>query len=144
MVQKLTEALDLEGFVRSEADQYVLLRKDCVNFVYDYDMIATSKGGKVLNDLVQNSKAKKYILTDEGPLIKYLGVDAKEIEGGGCEPKQSFLIQRIIDFLGMEGDSVHNAKPTLATRPLMHNDLEGKERINSWNYRKVLGLLTYL
>ena len=142
--QKLTEGLESEGFVKLEVDQCVFMRGDCVILVYVDDMIALSKNAKVIDCLVENLKNKNYILTDEGPLTKYLGVDVKENQGGGFELKQTFLIQRIIDLLGLEGDSVHNSKPTPAVRPLLHKDIKGEQRKNRWNYRKAIGMLTYL
>ena len=62
-------------------------------------MIAMSKDDKVLNTLVENLKWKNYILTDEGSLTKYLGVDVKYKANGNFELTQPFLIQRIIDLL---------------------------------------------
>ena len=46
--QKLTEGLESEGFKKSEIDQCVFLRKDCVILVYVDDMIALSKSNDVL------------------------------------------------------------------------------------------------
>ena len=72
---KLTEGLESEGFVRSGVDQCVFLREDAVVLVYVDDMIALSKDKSVLEVLVKNLKSKNFILTDEGSLDKYLGVD---------------------------------------------------------------------
>ena len=74
---KLAEGLEAEGYVRSEVDQCVFLREDLVILVYVDDMIALSKDEQILNKLVANLKSKNFILTDEGSLGKYLGVDVK-------------------------------------------------------------------
>ena len=142
--QKLTEGLESEGFQKSEIDQCVFLRKDCIILVYVDDMIALSKDSQVLVDLVKNLQKKKYILTNEGPISKYLGVDVRKHKDGSFELVQPFLIQRIIDLLGLEGDSKHNTKPTPVTKPLLHKDVEGESRHNCWSYRKAIGMLTYL
>ena len=62
-------------------------------------MIAMSRDDKVLETIVKNLKRKNYILTDEGSLTKYLGVDVKYRKNGEFELTQPFLIQRIIDLL---------------------------------------------
>ena len=142
--QKLTEGLESEGFKKSEIDQCVFLRGDCIILVYVDDMIALSRNKKVLEQLVDNLKRKDYILTDEGPITKYLGVDVNKQADGSFELTQPFLIQRIIDLLGLERDSKHNSKPTPVTKPLLHKDADGESRHNSWSYRKAIGMLTYL
>ena len=35
-------------------------------------------------------------------------------------------------------------RPTPVSSPLLHKDLDGKERVKRWNYRSVIGMLTYL
>ena len=142
--QKLSEGLEAEGFVKSEVDQCVFIRKDSVILVYVDDTIARAEDEKVLNKLVTNFKKQGYTLTDEGTLTKYLGVDVKARASGGFELTQTFLIQRIIELLGLEGESKHNTKPTLAGKPLLNKDENGELRRNSWNYRQAIGMLTYL
>ena len=142
---KLTEGLEAEGFVKSDVDQCVFIRKDCVILVYVDDMIAISRNKDVLEKLVANLKNKNYILTDEGSLTKYLGVDVKYKENNCFEIVQPFLIQRVIDLLGITAnDSNCNSRPTPAVKPLLHKDLDGLDRNNSWNYRTAIGMLTYL
>ena len=142
--KKLTEGLESEGFKKSDIDQCVFLRKDCIILVYVDDMIALSRNKNVLEQLVHNLKKREYILTDEGPITKYLGVDVNKQADSSFELTQPFLIQRIIDLLGLERDSRLNSKPTPATKPLLHKDIDGEGRHNSWSYRKAIGMLTYL
>ena len=125
--QKISQGLEEEGFVRSEIDQCVFLRNDCIVLLYVDDMIALAKNKKVLNMLVDSLKHKNYILTNEGSLTKYLGVNVKYKRNGFFKLVQPFLIQRIVDLLGLEGESIHNAKPTPAVKPLLHKDLRGEE-----------------
>jgi len=122
--QKITEGLEAEGFRRS-------------------DMIALARSREVLDTLVVNLQKRNYILKDEGSLDKYLGVDVKYKDKGRIELVQPFLIQRIIDLLGLEKDSTRNSRPTPATKPLLHKDLLAEPRKNLWNYRQAVGMLTY-
>jgi len=108
-------------------------------------MIAISRKQRVLEKLVENLKKKHYILTDEGSLSKYLGVDVKSKENGNFEFVQPFFIQRVIDLLGITANhSKCNTRPTPAVKPLLHKDLNGVPRVNPWNYRTAIGMLTYL
>ena len=54
------------------------------------------------------------------------------------------MIERTLKVLGVEGDSKTNLKPTPASKPLLHKDIEGLPRNNSWNYRQAIEILTYL
>ena len=56
-----------------------------LSIVYIDDLIALSKDKKVLENLVKNLKSKNFILSDEGPLDKNLGVDVKRKKDGGLE-----------------------------------------------------------
>ena len=142
---KLTSGLESEGFVRSEIDQCVFIREDCIILVYVDDMIAIAKKKEVLDKLVDNLKRKNYILTDEGSLSKYLGVDVLYDKNGGFELVQPFLIERVLDVLGIKTSEGNcNTRPTPAVKPLLHKDLEGLPRNNTWNYRTAIGMLTYL
>ena len=49
----------------------------CILLLYIDNMIALSRGETVLKDLEVNLKMRNYMLTDEGVLSKYLGVDEK-------------------------------------------------------------------
>jgi len=108
------------------------------------DVIALSRDGSVLDQLVTNLKNKGFDLTDDGTLDKYLGVDINKKIDGSIELSQPYLIERTLRVLGIEGDSKTNSKLTPASKPLLHKDLEGLPRNNSWNYRQAIGMLTYL
>ena len=142
--QKTTQGLEDEGFIKSEIDQCVFLRSNRMVLLYVNDMIALASNKEVFEKLVNNLKNRNYILTDEGYSTKYLGVVVREKQNGYFEFVQPFLIQRIIDLLGIKGKRVHNTKPTPAVKPLLHKDLQSDKRKNKWNYRQAVGMLTYL
>ena len=90
-------------------------------------------------------KKRNYILTDDGALTKYLGVDIRYDKKGGFELVQLFLIEIIIDLLGINSyESNCNTRPVPAVKPLLHKNVEGLPRNNSWNYRTAIGMMTYL
>ena len=86
---------------------------------------------------------EKFELTDEGSIDKYLGVDITKLSDGSYELKQPYLIKRIIDELKLSITKTQKRPMPVAT-PLLHKDLAGLERVKLWNYRSVIGMLTYL
>ena len=120
---KISKGLESENFVKSEIDQCVFIRHDCIVLVYVDDVIALSRDGSVLGQLVTNLKNKGFDLTDDGTLDKYLGVDINQKPKGSIELSQPYLIERTLRVLGIEGDSKTNSKPIPASKPLLHKDM---------------------
>ena len=85
---------------------------------------------------------ENYVLTDEGEIDKYLGVDIDKSKKGSIELRQSYLIQRCLE--AMEANDKMNMKRTPATKPLIHKDKDGSPRKHQWNYCQVIGMLNYL
>ncbi len=74
---------------------------------------------------------------------KYLGVNMKQIDAKAFELLQPFLIKRITTFLGFE-DGKTNEKLTPVGKPLLNKELQGVPRKYNWEYRRAIGMLTYL
>ena len=110
---KISSGLESENFVKSEVDQCVFIRHDCIVLVYVDDVIAVAKDASVLDKLVTNLKEKQFDLTDDGTLDKYLGVDIKHKPGGSIELSQPYLIERTLKVLGTERDSKKIRSPLL-------------------------------
>ncbi|KAL7496856.1 hypothetical protein ACHAWT_005049 [Skeletonema menzelii] len=89
----------------------------------------------------------QFILTDEGSIDKFLGVEIVDRGKGQFEMKQPFLIDRIVRELGLKDtnfDCHVNEKKTPANTVLLNRDLDGKPRKKNWNYRQLVGMLGYL
>ena len=84
---------------------------------------------------------RKYTITDEGEVAKNLGVDVHRPNDHTYELRQSYLIERIIETLGLN-DSNKHLDP--AVKPLLSKDVNVKSKIETWNYRSVQGMLNYL
>ena len=108
-------------------------------------MIVVSKNERDTDKLIKSLKEEdeRYILTSEGDIKNYLGVDIVKNKDGYFEFKQPHLIQRVLDYVKIEkGDN--RAKPTPGTPPLLHKDINGKPKRYEWNYRAVKGMLNFL
>jgi hypothetical protein len=72
-----------------------------------------------------------YVLTDDGDIHKFLGIEIKEITKNKFKLSQPFLIEQIVNLLGLgqnEFDVHTNTKITPVGKPLLNKDLEGKLR----------------
>ena len=90
---------------------------------------------------------ENFILTDEGDIDKFLGIDIKQLSENKFEISQPFLIERIVNLLGLKDndfDANSNSRATPVGKPVLHKDLEGKPRKLSWKYRTAIGMLNYL
>jgi hypothetical protein len=113
---------------------------DCINIGKDMDDIDQL----VLS--MQNSP-ENFVLTDEGSIDQFLGIEIKCLGPEEFEISQPFLIDRIVSFLGikLQEYKVHcNDKFTPAAAQVLNKDLHGKTRKKSWKYRKVIGMMSYL
>ena len=152
----LKAGLTERGFVQSEVDPCVFYRSDAILLVYVDDCIILSKESKVVDSIVQSLAtgqdpndpmkkfSKQYVLTNDGGIKNYLGVEVDSREDGKIELRQKRLIERIIESVGLEKDILAAAKPTPVVKPLLNKDLEGLPRKYDWNYRSIVGMLGYL
>ena len=123
----------------------MFIRDNCVILVYVDDCIIVSPGMKVIDHFIKSMQDGKenFILTDDGDLARFLGVEIECKKDGSIEVTQSHLIQRILDLCGVDSDKV-NGKDIPVGKPLLHKDLKGLQRKQRWNYRSAVGMLGYL
>ena len=105
--------------------------------VYVDDILAVVKDNKDIETLIKSLKEgnKGFDLTSEPDIENYLGVEINKISTGKTdyfEMKQTHLIQRILDFVKIDGQ-ITNKKETPVTQPLLHKDLDGPVRKYAWN-----------
>ena len=91
--------------------------------------------------------SENFVLTGEGSIDKFLGIDIKCLGKQEFEISQPFLIDRILALLqlehnGFETDS--NDKLTPAAPQILNIDLMGKPQKKYWKYRTAVGMLSYL
>jgi hypothetical protein len=152
----LKQGLEERGFRQSNVDPCVFLRSDAIIITYVDDCIILSKEENTVNKIVKSLQdgrdpdnpnqvfTSKYVLTNDGEVKNYLGVEVVKREDGSIELKQKFLIERIIEAVGLDKDIKGSSKPTPSVKPLLHKDLDGLERKHDWNYRSVVGMTGYL
>lgn len=152
----LKEGLGEIGFTQSEVDPCIFYQNDAILLVYVDDCIILSKEAIVVDKIVESlskgfdpdnpSKkySSKYVLTNDGGIKNYLGVEVDTKEDGTIELRQKHLIERIIEAFNLDPEVTSASKPTPVVKPLLHKDLDGLLRYYDWNYRSLVGMLGYL
>jgi hypothetical protein len=104
---------------------------------------------KDINTFVKSMKdsPKDYVLTDEGDINIFFGIEINEITRNKFKLSQPFLIRQIVNLLGLgqnEFDVQTKTKITPVGKSLLNKDLAGKPCKKDWKYHTAIGMLTYL
>jgi len=147
--EKLKTGLMDRELVPSKIDPCLYLGKGMIVLTYVDDCIIIGNSMEKINAFVKTMQKgpENFILTDEGEIDKYLGIEITQLDGKRFQMAQPFLIDRIVSFLGLtdnEFDVATNKRATPVGKPLLHKDLEGKPRKKTWNYRTAVGMYSYL
>ena len=146
---KLKKGLEDRGFTKSQVDPCLYLKDEMIVLTYVDDCIIVGNSMKDIDSFVNSMQTgpENFILTDEGDIDKFLGIDIKQLSENKFEISQPFLIERIVNLLGLKDndfDANSNSRATPVGKPVLHKDLEGKPRKLSWKYRTAIGMLNYL
>ncbi|KAK1746023.1 hypothetical protein QTG54_003947 [Skeletonema marinoi] len=94
---------------------------------------------------------EKFILTDEGDIDKFLGIEIQHFENGSFEISQPHLINRILQVLQLDKKnewSTATKSRELPGTSILSKEPKGKPRKyeDRWNYRTAVsvGMLTHL
>ena len=78
-----------------------------------------------------NNGDKNFVLTNEGDIHKFLGIEMTQLDDKIFKISQPYLTDRIRSFLNIDANDHNvetNAKSTPVGKPLLHKDLSGKPR----------------
>jgi hypothetical protein len=147
--EKLKQGSIEHGFHPSAIDPCLYFKKGMIIITYVNDCIIVRNSIRDINTFVKSMKdsPKGYLLTDEQDINKFLGIEIKEITKNKFESSQPFLIEQIVNLLGLgliEFDVHTKSKITPVGKPLLNKDLKGKPCKKAWKYRTAIGMLTYL
>ena len=147
----LKEGLERRGLNPSEIDPCLYLKDGMAVLTYVDDCIIISKSKTAIDELIESLQngEEKFILTDEGDIDKFLGIEITHFKDGSFEISQPHLINRIIQLLQLDKNNEWG-KPTnpraIPGQRILGRDHTGEDRHyeNNWNYRTAVGMLTYL
>ena len=90
---------------------------------------------------------ENFVLTNKGDINKLLGIEMTQLDDKRFKISQPYLTDRIISFLNIDANDHNveaNAKSTPVGNILLHKDISGKPRKETWNYCTAVGMMTYL
>jgi hypothetical protein len=109
--------------------------------MYVDDCLIFAKEDSVIDSLIKKL-SQDFLLQDEGYVNTFLGVQiSKDSTTKTKTFTQPHLIQQILSDVGVSSDS--NGKET-PVDTILHNDPDGPEQMETWNYRSVIRKLNYL
>jgi hypothetical protein len=146
---KLCDGLLHQGFRTSSIDQCLYMKESMMLLVYVDNCIIVGLDMSEIEEFVVSMQngPENFILTDEGNIDKFLGLEIKWLGPKEFEISQPFLIDRIITFLGLQSDAADthcNNKFTPAAAQILNKDLQGKPRKKTWKYMTAVGMMSYL
>ena len=118
----LKRGLEDRGFISSAVDPCIYLRDGLIVLTYVDDCVIVGNSMREIDEFVTSLKEgpEGFILTDEGDIDKFLGIDIRHIDEHKFEITQPFLIDRIVKLLGLdqnEFDTSANGRATPVGKP---------------------------
>lgn len=140
--EHLFAALKDEGFIVSENDPCLLMKKDMLIVIYVDDAGICARNENDIDILIRNLTNRGFELTREGSFSECLGIKfVREDTNNTITATQPGLIQKIIKATGME-DCNPNYVP--ASNTALGIDPDGEPMEEEWNYASIVGMLLYL
>jgi hypothetical protein len=127
------------GFQASEVDPCLFYRNDCIIALYVDDCLIFSPSAAVLETVI-SALSLDYQIGDQSSVQDFLGVHITQPTPGSLHFTQPAFIQSILQELNL---TPCHPKYTPAIS-VLHPDHGGHARIEHWNYRSIVGKLTYL
>jgi hypothetical protein len=128
------------GFQQSQVDPCLFFKGNLLFVLYVDDGVVLTPNKGEADALISDLKQRGYILTDEGSLAAYLGLQIDRLPGNRISLKQPAFIDRIIKQCNLKDQRMHDT-PADA---ILHRDEHGPERKNEFHMRSIVGQLNYL
>ena len=141
--EHLTDGLDAMGFIPTASDPCILINGTDIIILYVDDCVIISRTKADADKIYKELERRKFKLTDEATLEEYLGLVINHNKDGSFRVSQPLLIERILGSIpGMK--DARSAKSPAVSGTVLTKDEDGGKRLESWNYRSVIGMLNYL
>ena len=136
----ISNGLSDRGLSQNAIDLFLFARKDCIVIACVDACLMFYENDKVLKDLI-SSLVDDFRLTDEGHLETFLGDNFNQKNHYTLEINQPHLMERVLEKLKLNDDAkMYDASENC----MLHKDKDGKRRIQEWNYRSVISMMSYL
>ena len=128
------------GFQQSQVDPCLFFKGNLLFVLYVDDGVVLTPNKAEADALIADLKQRGYILTDEGSLAAYLGLQIDRLPGNRISLKQPAFIDRIIKQCNLKDQRMHDTPADV----ILHRDEHGPERKNEFHMRSIVGQLNYL
>ena len=141
--QYLTDAMKSCGMEVSKMDPCLFVGKHVMCICYVDDILFWSKDEKHINDLAIKLRKEGLLLEQEDDAAGFLGVRLTKTPEGLIEMKQTGLIDRVIENLGLDTKLSKNKWTPAEHKPLVRDE-DGEPPDGDFSYSSVVGMLLYL
>ena len=135
--------LEARDWIPSQNDPCLFYKGSVTCLVYVDDCLFFSNKIEEIDKeikLLREPKPTVLHLSEESDVAGFVGI-LIEKTSEGIELKQTGLINRIVVSLGLEDST---PKSTPAEKNPLGKDIDGQQRAEGWNYRSVVGMMSYL
>lgn len=127
------------GFVQSKVDPCLFYKGEVLFILYVDDAVCLSKNKEEGDKLIKELQQLGYVLTDEGSLSAYLGIQI-ERKGNAVMMTQPAFVKRCVDSVQLKDNRMHDTPAEV----ILRRDNDGPPRKTNFHYRSVIGQMNYL
>ena len=127
----------------STFDPCMFIGEQVIAVAFVDDILFWSTDEKYINELGNQLRKQGLLLEQEDDAAGYLGVTMDKSEDGLLEMKQTGLIGRILEAMGLDSKLATNKWTPAEHKPLV-KDEEGEGPQGTFSYSSVVGMLLYL
>jgi hypothetical protein len=141
----LHTGLVARGWLPSRIDSCLYTKRNIALVLYVDDACLLSPDPALITAEIASLQSE-FNLTDDGDLHDYLGTRFTRHPNGSITLTQPHMVQRILDMVGLDS-SATNVKlhdTPADDRNLLDRDPDALSHSYNWNYRSVVGSLSYL
>jgi hypothetical protein len=140
----LVEKMEAAGLKQSDLDPCLFIGEKVICCAFVDDLLFWARDEKDIVATALKLRELGVDLEQEEDAAGFLGVTLeRDAETGQLEMKQTGLIDRVIEALGLD-DGMAKGKETPAAATPLVKDVEGPEASGAFSYSSVVGMLLYL
>ena len=140
----LEKGLKKIGFKQSRVDECLFYKDTMLFFFYVDDGIFLAQSENAIKKTIQDLIGIVFYFEYQGYLDDYLGVNFEHLPDGNIKVTQPYLIDQIIQEVGITPRMAGKPTPAATTKILRRNEGEKRYDGKPFHYRQVVGKLNFL
>jgi hypothetical protein len=135
--------MEAVGMKVSKLDPCLFVGDRVMAVAFVDDILFWSTDQAYINELGSKLREEGLLLEQEDDAAGFLGVKMTKTEGGLLEMKQTGLIDRIVEALGLDTKLAKNKWTPAEAKPLTRDE-DGEKPQGSFSYASIVGMMLYL